>query len=143
MAKGRLLRSPRPLKVSKIIILGGTDLIYLPRSLGNAHILIAGRNQAAAERIIATFPKAENSKFEFVQCDASLIENVVAVATDVRSRIGGTLNYLVMSQGILNNNGQEPTSEGIEITMSLNFYSRWKVSTSVSQEERASLTMSL
>ena len=101
-------------------------LFFVP---GNARILICGRNKASAERIIATFPKTPNSQYEFVECDASLMKNVVKAAADIKSRVGGPINYLVLSQGIMTTNGFDATAEGIDRKMSLHFYSRWKVST--------------
>ncbi|KAG8966739.1 hypothetical protein FRC03_011380 [Tulasnella sp. 419] len=94
-------------------------------SAGNAHILICGRNKAAAEEIIAGFPKTPGSTYEFIQCDASLMKNVVQCSSEIKSKLS-TLNYLVMSQGILTFQGRTETSEGIDFKLALHFYSRWK-----------------
>lgn len=94
---------------------------------GRAHIILCGRNQSKAEEIIASFPQASESKYEFIQCDVSLIKNVVKAAEEVKSKISGKLNYLVTSQGMMTFKGYNPTSEGIDYKLSLHFYSRWKV----------------
>jgi len=87
--------------------------------------LICGRNKANAEKIIASFPQTPNSKYEFIECDVSLMKNVVATSADIKQRVQ-TLNYLVLSQGIMTMQGFTPTSEGIDMKLSLHFYSRWK-----------------
>lgn len=99
---------------------------------GRAHILICGRNREAAEKIIAGLPKHPESKYEFVECDASLMKNVVKAAEEVKHKVteaGGMtkLNYLVLSQGIMTMSGFNPTSEGIDRKLALHFYGRWKV----------------
>ncbi|KAG8989750.1 hypothetical protein FRB90_002090 [Tulasnella sp. 427] len=106
----------------------GTAEAFAKATQGRAHILICGRNKEAAERIISTFPQHPESKYEFVECDATLMKNVVKAAEEVKHKIGETtkLNYLVMSQGIMTWNGFDPTSEGIDKKLALHFYGRWK-----------------
>ncbi|KAG8946190.1 hypothetical protein FRC04_012045 [Tulasnella sp. 424] len=110
----------------------GTAEAFARATQGRAHILICGRNRAAAERIIETFPKHPESKYEFVECDATLMKNVVKAAGEVKHKITDadgkktTLNYLVVSQGILSMKGFDPTSEGIDQKLALHFYGRWK-----------------
>ncbi|KAG9046095.1 hypothetical protein FS837_005082 [Tulasnella sp. UAMH 9824] len=109
----------------------GTAEAFARATEGRAHILICGRNREAAEKIIATLPKHPESKYEFVECDATLMKNVVKAAEEVKHKIGDAdgkskLNYLVLSQGIMTMNGFNPTSEGIDKKMALHFYSRWK-----------------
>ncbi|KAG8946189.1 hypothetical protein FRC04_012044 [Tulasnella sp. 424] len=110
----------------------GTAEAFARATQGRAHILICGRNREAAERIIAEFPKHPESKYEFVQCDATLMKNVVKAAEEVKHKIGEAdgktkLNYLVLSQGIGSLTPLDPTSEGIDKKLALHFYSRWKV----------------
>ncbi|KAG8943963.1 hypothetical protein FRC00_010835 [Tulasnella sp. 408] len=109
----------------------GTAEAFARATQGRAHILICGRNREAAENIISGFPKHAESKYEFVECDATLMENVVKAAEEVKRKIsdaGGKtkLNYLVLSQGVITMNGFDPTSEGIDTRLALSFYSRWK-----------------
>ncbi|KZO91589.1 NAD(P)-binding protein [Calocera viscosa TUFC12733] len=92
---------------------------------GNAHIILCGRNKEAAEKIIATFPKNEQSQYEFVQCDATLMSNIAKVSADLRQRLP-KLNYLVLSQGIMTMQGRTETSEGIDRKLALHLYGRWK-----------------
>lgn len=59
------------------------------------HIIICGRNEAAATEIISSLPKHANSKYEFVQCDASRLANVSAACKELKEERGLTkLNYL-------------------------------------------------
>ena len=53
------------------------------------------------------------------------MKNVVSTASQVRSKTS-TLNYLVLSQGVMTMRGRTETSEGIDMKMALHFYSRWK-----------------
>ncbi|KAG8926484.1 hypothetical protein FRC02_008860 [Tulasnella sp. 418] len=115
-----------------VLIVGGTSGIgrgvaerFAHYTQGNAHILICGRNRVAAEEIIASFPKHPESLYEFVECDASLMKNVVQVSSVLKSKLT-TLNYLVMSQGIFTFQGRTETAEGIDHKLALHFYSRWK-----------------
>jgi len=91
---------------------------------GNAHIIICGRNKATAEKIIETLPRTSDSLYEFVECDASLMKNVVATTNSLKTRLA-TLNYLVLSAGYLSMD-RVMTAEGLDESMALNSYSRWK-----------------
>ncbi|KAG8929765.1 hypothetical protein FRC01_003793 [Tulasnella sp. 417] len=99
---------------------------------GRAHIILCGRNKSRAEEIIAELPQTPESKYEFIQCDVSLIKNVAKAAEEVKIKVDGKLNYLVTSQGMMTLKGYNPTSEGIDYKLSLHFYSRWKASTHLS-----------
>lgn len=109
----------------------GTAEAFARATQGRAHILICGRNREAAEKIISGFPKHAESKYEFVECDATLMKNVVKAAEEVKRKISeadgkAKLNYLVLSQGVMTMNPFDPTTEGIDRRLALNFYSRWK-----------------
>jgi len=98
---------------------------------GNAHIIICGRNQAAAEAVIGSFPKpivqdgAEKPVHEFVHCDATLMKNVGATVKDLLARLP-KLNYLVLSPGIMVFRGRDETEEGIDKKLAVHYYARWK-----------------
>lgn len=112
----------------------GTAQAFARHTEGNAHIILAGRNRAAADTIFATFPKSTSpaSKYEFVQCDASLMRNVAATAADLRARLT-KINYLVLTCGALPNvwevltGVREPTAEGIsDRLLAITYYARAK-----------------
>ncbi|KAG8979624.1 hypothetical protein FRB94_011893 [Tulasnella sp. JGI-2019a] len=103
----------------------GTAEAFARATKGNAHIMLCGRSQANADKIIASFPKTPESKYEFIQCDVSLMKNIVDTTSEIKARVG-SLNYLILSQGIMVIQGFTPTAEGIDMKLSLHFYSRWK-----------------
>ncbi|KAG8877237.1 hypothetical protein FRB97_001927 [Tulasnella sp. 331] len=103
----------------------GTAEAFARATKGNAHIMICGRSKASADKIIAALPQTPESKYEFIECDVSLMKNVAATTSTIKSRVS-SLNYLVLSQGLLTTQGFTPTSEGIDMKLSLHFYSRWK-----------------
>ncbi|KAJ7036786.1 NAD-P-binding protein [Mycena alexandri] len=117
------------------IFVGGTSGIgrataeaFARYTKGNAHIILVGRNAIAAEAVLASFPNPQTSdsrwKHEFVQCDASLLQNVHATLTALAPRIP-RVNYLVLSAGYFSLAGGENTAEGLDRKLVLNYYSRW------------------
>jgi NAD(P)-dependent dehydrogenase (short-subunit alcohol dehydrogenase family) len=93
---------------------------------GNATIIIAGRNRAAADAIIAKLPKPTTPgvSHEFVECDATLMKNVHATTKEILSR-HPKINFLVMSPGYMTLKGRDETEEGIDRKLALNYYARW------------------
>ncbi|CAE6443429.1 unnamed protein product [Rhizoctonia solani] len=92
---------------------------------GNSHIVLCGRNKAAADKIFEDFPKSSDSKYEFEQCDATLMSNVRNTTSSLVGRLP-KLNYLVLSPGFLTLQGRDETPEGIDKKLALNYYARWK-----------------
>ena len=120
------------------IFVGGTSGIgeaiaraFACYTKGNAHIILCGRNRAAAEKIIESFPKpseaheSSGAKYEFVHCDATLMKSVQETTTGLLSRLN-KVNYLVLSPGILTTAGRTETNEGIDRKLALHYYARWK-----------------
>ncbi|KIK00448.1 hypothetical protein K443DRAFT_7651 [Laccaria amethystina LaAM-08-1] len=97
---------------------------------GNATIIIAGRNRAAADPIIAKLPKPTTPgvSHEFVECDATLMRNVRATTKEILAR-HPKINFLVMSPGYLTLRGRDETEEGIDRKLALNYYARWTFAT--------------
>ncbi|TBU33687.1 NAD(P)-binding protein [Dichomitus squalens] len=95
---------------------------------GNAHIVIVGRNKAAAESVIASFPKptAPEAKHEFVACeDAALMRSVRTTTSTLLERLP-KINFLVISAGFWSWKGRDETDEGIDRRLGLHYYARWK-----------------
>ncbi|KAE9405839.1 hypothetical protein BT96DRAFT_955108 [Gymnopus androsaceus JB14] len=115
------------------IFVGGTSGIgegmaeaFSKHTQGNAHIIIVGRNRAAAENIIARFPKptSPEAKHEFIQCDVSLMRNIRSVSEEIRSKVT-KINLLAMSPGFMTTSGRNETEEGIDRKLAVHYYSRW------------------
>jgi NAD(P)-dependent dehydrogenase (short-subunit alcohol dehydrogenase family) len=117
------------------IFIGGTSGIgqamaeaFARYTKGRAHIIIIGRNRAAGEAIIASFPKPADTndgwKHEFVSCDASLMSNVRSTCAALVERLP-RINYLVLSAGYVTLTSTEETSEGLDRQIALRYYSRY------------------
>lgn len=95
---------------------------------GEARIILIGRNEAAADEILSSFPKPKDghdSGSRFITCDVSLMKNIKACTTQLLSELD-ELHYLVMSTGYLTWRGtHDDNSEGIDKKMALNYYTRF------------------
>lgn len=117
------------------IFVGGTSGIgaamaqaFAQHRNGDAHIILVGRNRAAAEEIIASFPKpagAQAAAHEFVECDVTLMRNIRKTTAELSQRLP-KLNFLVLSPGILTMQGRTETDEGIDRKLALHYYARWR-----------------
>jgi len=120
------------------IFVGGTAGIgqgiaeaFARHTNGNAHLIIIGRNQAAADSILSQFPKptagssAMTPTHEFVQCDVTLMKNVHAVTKELHTRLP-KVNFLVMTPGYITTKGWEETEDGVDKKLAVHYYSRWK-----------------
>ncbi|KAG6863177.1 hypothetical protein C0991_007752 [Blastosporella zonata] len=117
------------------IFVGGTSGIgqglaeaFARHTKGNGHIIIIGRNRAAADAIIAQFPKpTDSTKYthEFVQCDVTRMKNVESVTRELLTRIP-KINFLVMTPGFMTMKGRDETEEGIDTKLAVHYYARWK-----------------
>jgi len=120
------------------IFVGGTAGIgqgiaeaFARHTNGNAHLIIIGRNQAAADAILSQFPKPSSGSsavtptYEFVQCDVTLMKNVHAVTKELLTRMS-KVNFLVMTPGYITTKGWEETEEGVDKKLAVHYYSRWK-----------------
>jgi NAD(P)-dependent dehydrogenase (short-subunit alcohol dehydrogenase family) len=126
----------KPSYLPVAVIIGGTSGIgkHTAQALakytkGNAHIILIGRNEAAAKDIIESFPKPSGPdahpdwKHEFIHCDATLMKNVRAACKSISSRVM-RVNFLILSHGRMGFKGREEV-EGIDINMATRYYSRW------------------
>lgn len=98
---------------------------------GRAHIILVGRNRAAAEKTIASLPSSSTSElggikctYEFVQCDFTLMKNIHAMADDLLRRLP-KINFLIHCAAVAGLDGREDTVEGIDKKMASRYYSRF------------------
>jgi NAD(P)-dependent dehydrogenase (short-subunit alcohol dehydrogenase family) len=99
---------------------------------GRAHIVLLGRNQTAAEKIIASFPKTdasvppeEASNYSFVKVDATSMAEVRQVTSQLASELP-KINFIVASPGFLSTKGRDETPEGIDKKLACHFYARFR-----------------
>ncbi|KAJ7054843.1 hypothetical protein C8F01DRAFT_994999 [Mycena amicta] len=120
-----------------VLVFGGTSGIgkataeaFARYTNGNARIIIVGRNKAAAEGILASFPKPKDEdggwKHEFVACDTSLMKNVAGVTHQLLETLP-KINFLCICSGHMSLLGRKDTVEGIDEAMAVRYYSRWKI----------------
>ncbi|KAG9028124.1 hypothetical protein FS842_004809 [Serendipita sp. 407] len=121
------------------LFLGGTSGIgramaeqLAQQTSGRAHIILLGRNEEAAKKIIAGFPHTdasvpehEASNYSFVKVDATSMEQVREVTKNLREELG-KINYIVATAGFTTTKGRDDTSEGIDRKMACNFYARFR-----------------
>jgi hypothetical protein len=71
-----------------LLSLQGAAEAFARYTNGDAHIIISGRNEAAAKKIIEGFPKSPLSKYQFLPCDASKLANVTAASMTLKENFG-------------------------------------------------------
>lgn len=122
------------------VFVGGTSgvgeamLKRLGQSLnGNIHLIIVGRNKAAAERTFASLPKSSRGASvlrEFVHCDATLMANIEVASDSIKQLVndaaGGKIHFLVNSAGYATFLPVDPTKDGLDDQMVMRYYGRWK-----------------
>ncbi|KAJ7288694.1 hypothetical protein C8J57DRAFT_1116253 [Mycena rebaudengoi] len=98
---------------------------------GKVHIILIGRNKAAAHKIFARFPTPCTTavdgivwKREFVYCDASSMAAVGDTCAALRSRLSH-INFLVMTAGGSSLTTSSVTDEGLDHDLAVRYYSRY------------------
>jgi len=122
---------PHPLRCSKADKTGigaaiATAFVkYSPKDGANSPlVIIVGRSRDGANTVIEEMTSLNPAgKYEFVQGDLSLMSSVRAVAKEVGSKVD-KVNFLVLTAGMLGL-GKNDTSEGNDMKLSLDFYSRY------------------
>ncbi|KAJ6541166.1 NAD(P)-binding protein [Mycena vulgaris] len=118
------------------IFVGGTSGIgegivdaFARHTNGNAHIVLVGRNRAAATSILARLPKPTAPGLEctreLLPCDLSLIANAKRAATALAARFPRGVNFVFLSAGAISLNGLDVTEEGVDRQMAALYYSKW------------------
>ncbi|KDR68831.1 hypothetical protein GALMADRAFT_215434 [Galerina marginata CBS 339.88] len=126
-----------PPYVPVVVVFGGTSGIgkamtkRLSEQLdGWVHIIVVGRNKAAADALFTSLPKPTGSQqelercgYEFISCDILLMKNVHQAADDIARRCP-KINYLILASGKPIFGNMEETEEGLNSQLALRYY--WK-----------------
>ncbi|KAJ7464982.1 hypothetical protein B0H11DRAFT_69230 [Mycena galericulata] len=120
------------------VFVGGTSGVghamaeaFAHQTRGRTHIIIIGRNARTAEKILASFPKPEESDsgwaHEFVQCDAESMASVRAVCAELSARLT-RINFLVITAGGPAANSladSHETPEGLDAHLATRYFMRY------------------
>jgi NAD(P)-dependent dehydrogenase (short-subunit alcohol dehydrogenase family) len=132
-----------PPYVPVLVVFGGTSGIgkAMTRRLaeqldGRVHVIVVGRNKAAADALFASLPKPnvttnstgshqelERCGYEFIHCDISLMKNVHQAAEVIAKRCP-KINYLILTSGKAFFGKRKETEEGLDSQLVLRYY--WK-----------------
>lgn len=112
------------------LVVGGTGGIgkgiALTLATRGCDVLVAGRSETEGLKVIEECRRRnEKGSHQFLSVDASLIGNVDKFTTKLKNG-KENLDFLVLSQGIASLSGFSPTKEGLDVKMSLHFYSRMR-----------------
>lgn len=94
---------------------------------GKCHIIIIGRNRAAAEALFASFnDQAVELRRQFIPCDIYLMRNIEETSRILLVQLP-YINFLVLSAGHSSaSNDRDETDEGLAGQLVTRYYSRWK-----------------
>ncbi|KAI5288578.1 hypothetical protein KEM54_005101 [Ascosphaera aggregata] len=115
------------------VFAGGTSGIgestarELVRNVDAPKIYIIGRNQTEATRIINDFKRlSPGGHYQFIAGDLAKLREVDRVCEKIKAQ-EKQINLLVLSQGILRPGGPNYVGEGLDMKMSLHYYSRMRM----------------
>ncbi|KAJ3553649.1 hypothetical protein NP233_g12598 [Leucocoprinus birnbaumii] len=93
---------------------------------GRIRVIIVGRNEAAAQEIIASLspPTGDEAGYEFLPCDVTSMKNVHEFSKTLRDRLP-KINFLMLSAGVFSVKGWEETEDGLDKKLASRYYSRW------------------
>jgi NAD(P)-dependent dehydrogenase (short-subunit alcohol dehydrogenase family) len=132
--------SASPSTIPTIVVFGATSGIgehvaklFAQDTKGRARIVLVGRNEEAAKRIIESLPKQESSDegseerggYDFISCDVTLMKNIRAFTGELKEKGVQKINYLVLSAGVFSFSGREETEDGLDRKLVSRFYSRY------------------
>ncbi|KAJ7325898.1 NAD(P)-binding protein [Mycena albidolilacea] len=116
------------------IFVGGTSGIgqgiaeaFARHTHGRAHIVLIGRNEAAARAILARLPAPSSGEAytrEFIPCDLALVANAKRTSAQLAARFP-RVNIVFLTAGAISLKGFDPTSEKIDRQMASLYYSKW------------------
>ncbi|KAJ6185288.1 hypothetical protein N7519_006589 [Penicillium mononematosum] len=91
-----------------------------------SRIYLIGRNEAQASKIIEELRQVNpDGQVNFIKCDASRLRNVDEACRTIQEK-EEKVNLLFLSSGILTTKGRDETEEGLDMKLSLHYYSRMR-----------------
>lgn len=99
---------------------------------GRAHIILMGRNEESAKRIIDGFPPHQTAngpnsgKYEFIKVDATSMKSIREITQKLLAELP-KINFIVTSTGEFSLKGPDLTSEGIDRNLACYFYARFRL----------------
>jgi len=112
------------------VFVGGTSGIgmgTLKQFAKNAYapkVYIVGRSKSAAQTLLDEISSSNTQgTFVFLETEISLMKNVDKVCEEIKTR-EGKLDLLFMTPGFLSFEGRNETSEGIDLSQALRYYTR-------------------
>eukprot|EP00048_Salpingoeca_helianthica_P015573 m.227462 g.227462 ORF g.227462 m.227462 type:complete len:323 (+) comp17220_c0_seq1:179-1147(+) len=110
------------------IVVGGTsglgEAIAERLARADVSVIVVGRSKQRGDEVVAKMSAvSKTATHSFVPCDAAVLSNVEEFAKQFRAS-GRTLDYLVLTQGIATIQGRTETSEGLDVKLSVHYYSR-------------------
>lgn len=95
---------------------------------GRVHIILIGRNKAAADAILASMHPASQETpeagYEFIACDLTLMAKIRDMTDQLRARVP-KVNFLVHCAAIADLSGRVDTEEGLDLKLASRYYSRF------------------
>jgi NAD(P)-dependent dehydrogenase (short-subunit alcohol dehydrogenase family) len=85
-----------------------------------ARVTVVGRDKTRGAEVVEELGRLNGQENAFLACDLSLVKEAVKLANEFDS----PLDYLVLSSGIATIQGRTETPEGLDVKMSLHYYSR-------------------
>lgn len=104
--------------------IGASMAIKLASIVRKPHIILVGRSQSSADMMLEKLQKVNSlGEYEFHPLDCTLLRPVPDFVKSLNIK---SLDYLVLSCGILTMAGRTETSEGIDRKLALHCYVRYK-----------------
>ncbi|KAI5306756.1 hypothetical protein KEM56_007273 [Ascosphaera pollenicola] len=117
--------------------IGETTARELVRNVEAPRVYIVGRNQSEATRIIDEFKRlSPNGQYHFVAGDLARLREVDRVCAKLKEQ-EDHINLLVLSQGVLRPGGPNYVGEGLDMKVSLHYYSRIRMLTNLLPQLKA------
>lgn len=104
--------------------IGLGSLKAFAKNVSNPKVFIVGRSRAKFAPELESLRKLNaNGDFQFIEAEVSLLKNIDAVSTQIKSKTD-KIDLLFQSQGYISFNGRQENADGLDIAQSLRYYGR-------------------